>query len=61
LTPAGLEAFRERMGLTKSTLSAALGCDRKTLNRYLSGETKPIPRYIALACSSLAHGLPPME
>jgi predicted transcriptional regulator len=61
MTPASLEAFRVRMKLSKSGLSSALGCDRKTLNRYLSGETKPIPQYVALACSALAHGLPPME
>lgn len=61
MTSEGLEAFRARMGWTKSELAAGLGCDRKTLNRYLTGETKPIPRYIALACSALAHGLPPME
>ena len=61
MTAAGLEAFRERMGWSKSELAANLGCDRKTLNRYLSGATAPIPRYIALACSALAHGLPPME
>lgn len=49
------------MAWSKSELSARLGCDRKTLNRYLTGETIPIPQYIALACSALAHGLPPME
>jgi len=57
----GLERFRERMGWTRSELSARLGCDRKTTARYLDGLTKPIPRYVALACSALAHGLPPME
>jgi plasmid maintenance system antidote protein VapI len=60
MTGASLEAFRVRMKWSKSELSAALGCDRKTLNRQLDGRS-PIPRYIALACSSLAHGLPPME
>lgn len=60
MNAAGLEAFRERMSWSKSELAARLGCDRKTLARYLSGETKPIPRYIALACSALAHGLPAM-
>ena len=55
-----LEAFRERMGWNKSDLASRLGCDRKTLTRYLTGETTPIPPYIALACSALAHGLPPM-
>lgn len=61
MNAAGLEAFRERMNWSKSELASRLGCDRKTLTRYLTGETKPIPRYIALACSALAHGLPPME
>lgn len=60
MTKDDLEAFRLRMKWNRSEMAGLLGCDRKTLNRYLTGETQPIPRYIALACSALAHGLPPI-
>lgn len=60
MTPNDLEAFRQRMKWNKVEMAANLGCDRKTLNRYLSGETTPIPLYIALACAALAHGLKPI-
>lgn len=61
MTAAGLKAFRERMGWNRSELAEHLGADRKTVGRYEDGKTKPIPKYVALACAALAHGLPPME
>lgn len=60
MKPTGLEAFRRRMRWSKTRLAEELGRDRKTIGHYLSGST-PIPRCIALACSALAQGLPPME
>lgn len=59
LTYNGLERFRLRMDMTRTELADRLGCDPKTLRRYLSGET-PIPQYIALGCAALAYGLRPM-
>lgn len=61
MTAKGLETFRRRQDWSKSELAARLGCDRKTLSRYLDGTTIPIPKYIALACSALAESLAPME
>jgi transcriptional regulator with XRE-family HTH domain len=61
MTAEGLEAFRRRQDWSQSELASRLGCDRKTLSRYLTGATVPIPKYIALACSALAESLPPME
>lgn len=60
MTPKALVAFRDRLGMNKSAFAEALGIDRKTLNR-LEASPRAVPRYIALACSALAHGLPPME
>jgi len=59
MTPAGLQAFRARMGWNRSRLSAELGADRKTVARWLAGAV-PIPLYVAHACSSLEAGLAPM-
>jgi predicted transcriptional regulator len=59
MTGRDLSAFRDRMSLTKKALAEALGIDRKTAQRYEEGAA-PIPRYIALACAALAHGVPPL-
>jgi hypothetical protein len=37
----------------------ALGCGVNTVTNYLKPGWK-IPRYIALACAAISHGLPPM-
>ena len=58
MTPAGLQAFRARVGWNRSQLAERLGCDRKALGGYLAGKTR-IPRYIALACSALEAGAGP--
>jgi transcriptional regulator with XRE-family HTH domain len=52
MTGADFKALRERFGLTRSALAEALEIDRKTAQRYESGE-RPIPRHIALACRAL--------
>lgn len=60
MTHTGFAAFRERMGWNRTELSEALDIDRRTARLYEEG-ARPIPRYIALACASLAMGVPPME
>jgi hypothetical protein len=57
MTPAELQAWMDGLLWDKKTAAARLGIARSTLDRYLKGE-KPIPRYIALACSAIAQGLP---
>ncbi len=59
MTAADLEAFRRTMGWNRKTLGNELGISQDRLRRFLSGD-QPIPRYIALACSALAVGLPPL-
>jgi len=54
-----LKEWRLRMGLSKSSASIALGMSRTTFTYYEMGD-RNIPKYIALACSAIAHGLPPM-
>lgn len=53
------KAWRERMGLKKIEAAEALGISRNMPQRYEDG-LAPIPRYIALACAAVAHGLPPI-
>lgn len=60
MTPASLSAWMARQKLNKMDAATALGIARSTLDRYLVGETE-IPRYIALACAAVAHGLPPVR
>jgi transcriptional regulator with XRE-family HTH domain len=59
VTPASLTSWRIRLGLNKSEASRRLGLSRNALEAYEKGERR-IPLYIALACSALAYGLPPI-
>jgi hypothetical protein len=59
LTAADLEAFRARMGWRRKRLGLELGISQDRLRRLLDGLV-PIPRHIALACTALALGAPPM-
>lgn len=60
LTPASFSAWRARLGLTVKAAAEALGCSRTTIAAYEDGVNR-IPRYIALACAAVAHGLPPIS
>jgi hypothetical protein len=57
MTPTTLSAWMTRLGYNKSGAALALGLARNTLDGYLAGRVR-IPRYIALACSAIAQGLP---
>lgn len=59
MTAADLDSFAKRQKWNRARLGRELGISQDRLRRLLSGEVA-IPRYIALACASLAYGLPPM-
>jgi hypothetical protein len=59
MTPADLEAFQSRMRWNRKRLGAELDISQDRLRRLLEGLV-PIPRHIALACTALALGAPPM-
>ncbi len=59
MTPTDLEAFRARMQWTRKRLGNELDISQDRLRRLLDGVV-PIPRHIALACTALAMGTPPM-
>lgn len=59
MTPKSLSAWRERLGLNKSEASRRLGLSRNAYDGY-EGGVRRIPLYVALACSALAYGLPPI-
>jgi DNA-binding XRE family transcriptional regulator len=58
MTQSDLIAFRERFRLTKTATAEALGCSQRAIYNYeVLGV--PIPKYLALAASAFAMGLPP--
>lgn len=58
MTPADLRAWHVHMGYTYDTASKALGINRATYARLLSGE-HAIDLRTDLACAALAAGLQP--
>lgn len=60
MTPASFASWRARLGMNKTKAAFALGCSRNVVIGYENGSRK-IPRYIALACAAIAHGVPPIE
>lgn len=58
MTADQFKQWRERLGFTRIEAAAALGMGRNQPQRYEDGQ--PIPRYVALACAAIAHGLPPI-
>ena len=58
MTANDLAAWRRLLKLTKNAAAAELGLNIRTFRKYENGETT-IPRYVALACSAVAHNLPP--
>lgn len=60
MTPQSLTAWMTRLHFNKSQACLQLGIARTTLDRYLAGDVT-IPRYIALACAAIAHGVPEVK
>ncbi|MDR3449534.1 MAG: hypothetical protein P4M15_07295 [Alphaproteobacteria bacterium] len=50
----------DRLHLSNTEAAKVLGCGINTIARYKKPGAK-IPRYIALACAALAHGVPPID
>jgi hypothetical protein len=57
LTATDLRAFIAHMGWSERETARRLGCSQNGLRGWLARDT--VPHYIGLACSALAHGLPP--
>lgn len=57
MTGPDLTRWRELLHFNKGEASKELGCDRDAYSRWEAGLSK-IPRYVALACAAIAHGLP---
>lgn len=58
ISPAMIKAWRERMGFSQDDAALALGCSRRTLTGYETGQHQA-PRYIGLAMAALAMGMKP--
>lgn len=51
-----LTIWRERMGFSQRDACDALGCARGAWQNWEAGR-RPVPRYIALACTALSVGM----
>jgi len=66
MSPEEFRQWRQRLGMKKTDAMAALGIARSTLDQYETGVRRDgrgsveIPRHIALACTAIAYGLPPI-
>lgn len=60
MTGEQLKAWRSRLGYNITEAAEAIGCHRNAIASWEAGK-HPIPRYIALACAAVAHGLPPIR
>ena len=59
LTADGFRQWRLRQKLSRKQAASALGVAWVTVQRYEEGK-KVIPKTVALACSAVSFGLPPM-
>ncbi len=59
MTGADFAAWRARLGMNKTSAAKALDLSRNSIIAYETGRA-PIPRHVALACTAIAHGLPPI-
>lgn len=56
MTPAALRAWRLRLDLTQTAAAKELGLSLRGYQHHEAG-TRPIAKYIALACAALENGL----
>jgi len=66
MTPRDFRAWRRKMGLTQEQAAELLGMGRTAVSQYDTGKRRApaevietVPRYIALACAAISHGLAP--
>lgn len=66
MTPRDFRAWRRKMGLTQEKAAKILGMGRTAVSQYDTGKRRApaeiietVPRYIALACTAISHGLAP--
>jgi DNA-binding transcriptional regulator YiaG len=52
MTPTQLKDWRERLALTQGQAATVLGCGRRSLQQWESGQHL-VPKYILLACRYL--------
>lgn len=52
-----LVEWRARMGYSQEDACRELGCARRDLLKWEAAGTRPIPKYIGLACAALALGM----
>lgn len=53
MEPNAIKAFRKARGQSQSAFGAELAVDRKTVQRWEHGETRPPGRLLELACERL--------
>lgn len=56
MTPRELKSWRKRLEMSQTAAASALGLSLRGYQNYEDG-TRPIKRYIALACAAIAAGL----
>ncbi len=66
MTPRDFRTWRRKLGLTQDQAAELLGMGRSAVSQYDTGKRRSpaeiievLPRYIALACAAISHGLAP--
>lgn len=66
MTPRDFRRWRRKLGLTQAQAAEKLGMGRSAIEQYDTGKRRApveiierLPRYIALACAAISHGLAP--
>lgn len=66
MTPHDFRTWRRKMGVTQEQAAKILGMGRTAVSQYDTGKRRApaeiietVPRYIALACAAIRHGLAP--
>lgn len=66
MTPRDFRRWRRKLGLTQAQAAEKLGMGCSAIAQYDTGKRRApaeiievLPRYIALACAAISHGLAP--